>query len=302
MGHDGAAGRPDGGRHVHEKPTLNTCQPDADPLRAADRPPAHAATTLLALALTALGGCASPPADQLRDPEAVLALARGRLDRGDVRTLQTSGRLYVARRSGTRSLRVDLTLARPGRLAMTAYEHGEDAPVAGLASDGRRFMAWDRASGRCYSGAPCRENLARFLALAVDGAALVDLLLGAPPSLVEGIAAVTWDDRTGSYRVEVTQGRQRQRTWVAHGSGLSARTELSSGSKVVTQILSAGLREIDGRTLPTSLRLQGRSGRLTVHLSYREAFLNGEDVDPDAFTPRCPSWATPEPLTCAGAR
>jgi outer membrane lipoprotein-sorting protein len=238
----------------------------------------------------------APPSDALRDPDAVLALVQARLDQ--IRSLSAYARVSYYDVDGAKKARMDIVAQRPGKLFFSALTPTSDL-IAALASNGERFVSFERGAKVCYTGRACPANVGRLLPLAMEGEEVVKVLLGGTPILPEATRTVAWDSRVGAYRVHlVGAGGANQDIWIAHGTGIVKRSVLHRGGERVFDLAFDDVAPLGGRLLPRVLELKLAHRKVDMKLEYREAELDPADLDPATFDMACPEGTTPETLPC----
>lgn len=280
--------------------------------------PAHArassrVTLRVSLALSfaaLLTGCPnggiSPPADQHTDAEAVLALANEFIAEGPGSALIEARATQYSDRGGLKG-KVEIIVERPGRLRFTGLSPTDDM-VSVLATDGHRFVAFERGQSVCNVGRACPENVGRFASIALSSDELVGVLLGRPPIIAHRDRSLTWDGKVGGYLLELigdaadlgmARGRV-QRLWVAHGDGRILRTALHEGGKVRVDVRYSDHARRGGHLLPSRLDVMMERESTDLRLDYRAIELSPE-IGEGAFTFTCPGGTRLEELPC-GAR
>lgn len=248
-----------------------------------------------------LAGCPTPtipaPPDALTDAVAVLETSRARLS--GITSLSIEARASYYAGGQARKGKVIILARRPASLHFSTLSPTDDL-LGVLASDGERFMSFERGAPTCYVGPACPENVGRMLPLRMEGAAVVDLLMGGAPVVAHFQAKVTWDDRAGAYLVELQgDGGLVERLWIEHGSGLVRKAELRRHGTLELNLVYKDYATVAGHSLPHTLELDMTQGDVDLKIKYREVDVN-TDVSDDAFAIPCPAGTTEQTLPCDG--
>ena len=263
---------------------------------------------LLALVVLWIHGCGlrvPPPADMLESSQEVLRLAVERAQ--GVSYLATEARVSMYGPQGARKGRMVLLAERPARLHASILSPTDDL-MGVTASDGDRFTSFERGAPVCYQGGSCAENVSRLLPVPLDGADLVNVLLGAPPAITAVRPETSWDRRVGAYRVDgLLQGGEAAgptreiAVWVGHGDWVLKRMSfegaapLPPGSRV--DVTWEDPQRVSGHLLPHRVRVTVNKTGLDVQLRYRDVGLN-EPLGDDPFRVTCPPGTRVEEIAC----
>ncbi len=252
----------------------------------------------LALILT---GCPTPtipaPPDALTDPVAVLESTRVRL--ASIQSLSLEARASYYAGGQARKGKVIILARRPASLHFSTLSPTDDL-LGVLASDGERFMSFERGASTCYVGDACPENVGRMLPLRMEGAAVVDLLMGGAPVIAHFESKVIWDNRAGAYKLELQgEGGLVERLWIEHGTGLVRKAELRRHGKLELELVYKDYAKVSEHSLPHTLELVMTKGDVDLKIRYREVDLN-TDIDDEAFAIPCPAGTTEQTLPCEG--
>jgi len=263
---------------------------------------AHAARTLIAsLCLVACGGTAhvNQPKDALSEPGQVLARVAENTARRQ--RLVVEARVSYYGEEGARKAKAIILARRPAAMHFSALSPTDDL-VAMLASDGQRFTSFQRGADVCYTGRSCRENVARFSMFPMEGAQLVDVLVGGVPVIEAMESEMAWDERAGAYRIEL-RGAQNtlQRIWVAHGTWDVKRSEVLRDGKLQVNLVFDDVAVVAGERLPHTIDMKMPSRNSDLRVRYRDVELNTEISD-DAFAVPCPAGTRVETLLCYDER
>ena len=182
---------------------------------------------LLALWVSAVGVACSGartalPADGPQQADEVLRRA---LARPLPKTLQGLTRMEAFVDGEARKAQVLARVAMPDRAQLQALTPSLDL-VALFATDGQRFVTYERGADVCRGGRACAQNMGRLVPIALPPSELVPLLLGRPPVLIgedaDGGPGATlgWDPKRAAYRIRIVQASTglRQDVWVQKGS------------------------------------------------------------------------------------
>jgi outer membrane lipoprotein-sorting protein len=239
------------------------------------------------------------PQNALRSPEAVLKTMHERVK--DVRSLAVEARASVYSDGTARKATMEIALERPASLFFAALAPTGDM-LAVLASDGERFVSFERGGKVCVKGCSTPENIGRLIPLPLRGEEAVLVLLGLVPLIDSASLSVSWSTDDGAY-VVTARGKKDdlvQRIWVEHGSGLVQRTEIVKGKEPVMEVRYGKVSKVGGTLLPHRLRVKMAQGKTDLQLDYRDVQLNPETLDAKAFRLTCPPGPEVRDLGCHG--
>lgn len=264
---------------------------------------AAAATLLLALA-----ACSGPETLPANGPQRAEEVLRRALARPLPRTLQGLTRMEAFVDGQARKGQVLARIAMPDRAQLQALTPSLDL-IAVFATDGQRFVTYERGADACRVGRACPQNMGRLVPIALPPGELVPLLLGRPPVLIgeDGAggpgATLAWDADRAAYRVRIVQAptRLRQDVWVQPGSWRILATVLYRGGERVASVAYGQLDALGPAGPPTLLRMQTARPKIDLSLELRDVTLDAS-IEPDAFTPPCPLGMRAVELPCAATR
>lgn len=258
------------------------------------RPPIARAlwwTATLGLAAVLALACTAPqhtlPADGPQTAEAVLARA---LARPLPATAQGMARLEAYAHGERRSVDVVVQIAMPDAVQLQAVSPTLDM-LAVLATDGKRFVSFERGGATCSVGEACPQNLARLLPIALPPAELVPALLGRPPLWALAGQRLAWDEARGLYRV--TRGDDagpHQQVFVSPHDFRFVGTVLWQGAERL-----ASLEYVGTGRLPETLRYRTKDTDVTVAMRRIEL---DQPIDREAFAIACPDGMLRQELPC----
>lgn len=251
------------------------------------------------LAVASLAGCPRPripqPPDALTDAEAVLQLATARLS--PIQSVSVEARASYYADGVARKGKVIVLARRPASLHFSTLSPTDDL-LGVLASDGERFMSFERGGEECYVGRACPENVGRMLPLVMEPAAVVDVLLGGAPVIAHHDESVSWDASAGAYRVELQgEGGLVERLWIRHGTGAVQRAELRRAGELELRLTFSDFAPAGEHELPRTLQFEMPRGGVDLKIKYRDVDVNTEIAD-DAFSIPCPAGTVEHPLAC----
>jgi hypothetical protein len=241
---------------------------------------------LLAGLLLALAGCPRvPPADQSRDPVALLEQVRAAQER--VQRVRGSARLKVASPRLSGSVNAFAAAEKPDRLQLTTLDFFGN-PVTVLAAAGGRFGLWDARDGVYYRGEATPENVSRLLPVMLPLEELVAILCGSAP-LLQG-APVEVGEQDGFVLLTLGQGPVGQRLALGEGAAVAwSRVRRRVGEGGAARDVPEGydlafgaFRRRDGVSFPGEARL-GAAAKAKVELTWRDDVEVNGDPTPALF-------------------
>lgn len=256
---------------------------------------------LLLLALAALCCTACPsrfpaPADEITDPEVILASLRAREGQVDALTAALSSEIW----KGDERVRLRQLIAvkSPDQLRIDTLSPF-DQPLSTLVSDGRVLSVYSLEERSFLQGAATAANLSRLLPLRLEPSELVSMLRGGAPLIRHDEALVSWDDTVGAYLLTLVGGPQRQTLHIEPAGLRPIRARLQRSGRTVYDarfgdyVDTPDLRT--GPAVPRRMRFEVPSETLSVELQVREVEL-GADIPDDAFRLEPPRGIPVEPL------
>lgn len=262
------------------------------------------ALTLLLLSFvgfsSSLAGCVqalhlAPSEGRIEAPEALrLKVAEGAQRRV---SLSADARVSYYGKEGARKAKAVILARRPAALHFSVYSPTDDM-LAVLASDGEAFTFFERGQTTCYGGESCPENIGRFSFFPLEGALLVDALLGGAPLMAAEEESLSWDGRVGAYLLERRGlGKVTQKIWVTHGTWLVVRIEVIRQGTLELSMAFKDHKMVATELLAHTLdmKMPGREVDLRVRL--REVELN-TSLEESAFKIPCPEGSSAKPLMC----
>lgn len=259
------------------------------------------------LLVIALGGCPGserdPPPDAVTTAEHVLEKARTYLGGGPAHAVLEARASQYSDEGGIKG-KVDILLARPGKLRFTALSPTDDV-VSVLATDGERFVAFERGKKSCYVGRACPANVGRFTGFPLATDDLVGVLIGRPPIVPHERADFTWDKKMGAYRLDLvgtaaqlggTKG-ETQRLWVRHEDGRVIRMQMKSGDKTEVDVRYSDWRTVKGHALPGRIDVKMARGNVDLRVDFRDIDLESP-IEDKAFVFECPTGTVMEEQPC----
>ncbi len=262
------------------------------------------ALLLAPLAFLFLSGCparlAPKPADALHRAADVLALTEARSKA--IQSVSAEARVSIYGEQGARKAKMIIVARRPNALHFQALAP-TDQMLGILATDGESFTSFESGGKACYVGSACPENVSRLLPIIdMDGADIVELLVGGVPIFSYERVELAWDGERGGYRLDFTADsppKVSQQVWVAHGTGdvLGSRAVVDGVERFV---LGFEDFQAHGETrIPHTLSAKIRNGKVDLRIVYRDVEVNGS-VSDQTFQIPCPAALTEERLWCAG--
>lgn len=189
-----------------------------------------------------------------------------------------------------RSVDMIVQLAMPDRVQLQAVSPSLDL-LAVMATDGKRFVSFERGGAKCAVGDACPRNMARLLPIALSPQQLTPALLGRPPVLQAEPRTLAWDADRSVY--VVTAGPLtgvHQQVYVTPDDFRLAGTILWEGKTRVASMEYVG----EGR-IPDVLHYKAPDVDVTVTM--RQITLDTAP-EAEAFAVPCPDGMLREELPC----
>ena len=256
--------------------------------------------TLLLIALIAVGlsGCSGAQKLPAKGPRTASAVLQRALAVRLPKTLQGMSRLDSYVDGEARKADVLLRVSRPDKAQFQALTPTLDM-IAVLTTDGQRFISFERGAGRCYSGRACAANIARLIPIALPARQMVEALLGRPPVLPSAKQTLGWDAKRGAYKLTIgpTADGAIQQLWVRPGDFRFLAAVVSRGGKRVVSIAYGGHDKVCKGCPPQVMRMEVAATKTDMSLQLREVTVD-EEIEADAFAPRCPTGTVVVDLPC----
>lgn len=227
------------------------------------------------------------PVDGPQTAEDVLARA---LARPLPKSAQGMTRLEAYVKKERRSVDMIVQLQMPNAAQMQAVSPTLDM-LAVMATDGKRFVSFERGGQRCFTGEACPLNMARLLPIALSPEQLVPALLGRPPLLKSAQQVLQWDSERNAYVVllgEVTGTHQQ--VYVSPQDFRFLGTVMYEKDERV-----ASMEYVGAGKIPETLRYKAKDVDVTVSLRKVDLDL---PVDVEVFAPACPDGMLQQELPC----
>lgn len=227
------------------------------------------------------------PAGGPQSAEDVLARA---LARSLPKTAQGMARLDAYLKSERRSVDLIVILAMPDQVQLQAVSPTLDM-LAVMATDGQRFVSFERGGANCSIGDACPRNMARLVPIALSPQQLVPALLGRPPVLDRPEKQLQWDGKRELY--VVTVGRDtgtHQQVFVSPKDFRIVGTVLFEKTERI-----ASIEYIGAGRVPDSLVYKAKD--LDVKVEMRKIDLD-VPADAEAFAPACPDGMLRQEMPC----
>ena len=206
------------------------------------------------------------------------------------KTAQGMTRLEAYVGQERRSVDMIVQLSMPDHVQMQAVSPTLDM-LAVMATDGKRFVSFERGGAKCLVGDACPRNMARLLPIALSPQQLTPALLGRPPVLQAEPRTLAWDDKRAVYVVTVGPlSGTHQQVYVTPKEFRLAGTILWDGSKRV-----ASMEYIGTGRVPKEMHYKAED--LDVTVTMRDVTLDAP-VDDEAFALPCPDGMLREELPC----
>ncbi len=242
---------------------------------------------LCALSIACSGAQVALPADGPQTAEEVLARA---LARPLPQTAQGRARLdaYVA--GERRSVDLIVIVALPQSVHMQAVSPTLDM-LAVMATDGKRFVSFERGGDKCLIGDACPTNMARLVPIALSPQQLAPALLGRPPLLDVPTRQLTWDRSRALYVVTLgADDAPHQQIFVSPQDFRIVGTVLFDHAERV-----ASIEYIAGEHRPDNLHYKAKDVDVTVTMRQIDLDL---PADAEAFALTCPDGMLRQEMPC----
>ena len=261
-------------------------------------------TPILALAaLTLLTACPMdlpPPNDQVSDARSLMEGVHSASEEiKDARFKDV--RLDYFGEKGRLSVRQLVLVSHPDRVRIQTYIPGFEGVAGVLACACGRFAYHDRRENVYYHGPSTARNVARVLPVGLSCEDLVHVMLGGAPhdrlNRAGGAPNLTWDRRTGRYRVTQTgsagdDAGAKFELQIRHGDWRVAEMIVGDGEGGVRYKYTADRFETtDGHVLPTKRRFVVPATDEDFSLTVGETQINPEL--PDVLWHLAPPGGTP---------
>ena len=232
----------------------------------------------------------------LKDPGKVLALVEARV--AAIKNLAIEARASYYDEKLVRKGKVELVVAQPTSIFFSALSPTGDM-LSAFASSGGTFTFFARGAKDCYTGAACRENVARFLPIPLEVREVVRLASGAVPVLAPAKRTLRWDTRTGAYCVTLKDpGGRVQQLWITHKTGLVVRATLRKKGKLIYDIAFSKVAKVGAHLLPHRIRVKMSLRSLDLKLDVRDAESDSTDITAKTFQLACPAGTDKVALPC----
>ena len=235
--------------------------------------------------------CSSPqvplPPGGPQSAEDVLARA---LARPLPKTAQGMARLDAYSKGQRRSVDLIVIVAMPNAVHMQAVSPTLDM-LAVMATDGKRFVSFERGGDTCVIGDACPRNMARLVPIALSPEQLAPALLGRPPVLDAAEKRLDWDQKRELYVVTLgLDAAQHQQVFISPKDFRMVGTVLYDKAERVASIEYMG-----GERVPGELRYKAKDVDVTVSLRKIDLDL---PADAEAFAPACPGGMLRQEMPC----
>ncbi len=243
-----------------------------------------------ALALACSSLQAQLPLDGPQTADDVLARA---LARPLPKTAQGMARLdaYVA--GERRAVALIVIIALPDAVQMQAVTPTLDM-LAVMATDGKRFVSFERGGERCLVGDACPANMARLVPIALSPQQLAPALLGRPPVLDLPQKRLGWDARTNLYLVTLgPDAGTHQQVFISPKDFRIVGTVLYDAAERV-----ASIEYVGGDRVPQTLIYKAKDVDVSVTLNKIDLDL---PADAEAFALACPDGMLRQEMPCVQA-
>ncbi len=206
------------------------------------------------------------------------------------KTAQGMARLDAYMKGERRSVDMIVILAMPNAVQMQAVSPTLDM-LAVMATDGKRFVSFERGGEKCLIGDACPRNMARLVPIALSPEQLTPALLGRPPVLDLPEKRLEWDGKRELYVVTLgIDAGTHQQVFVSPKDFRIVGTVLFEKTERV-----ASIEYIDGDRIPKTLRYKAKDTDVTVTMRTIDLDL---PADVEAFALPCPSGMLQVEMPC----
>ena len=227
------------------------------------------------------------PVDGPQIAEDVLSRA---LARPLPQSAQGMARLTAYLKTERRSVDLIVIVAMPDKVQMQAVSPTLDM-LAIMATDGQRFVSFERGGERCSVGDACPRNMARLVPIALSPQQLAPALLGRPPVLDLPEKRLRWDADRALYVVTLGQETStHQQVFVSPKDFRIVGTVLFERTERI-----ASIEYIGGNRVPDSLHYKAKDVDVTVELRKIDLDL---PTDVEVFAPPCPDGMLRQEMPC----
>jgi hypothetical protein len=247
--------------------------------------------------LTCFSGCAHRvdfgQRGRIEDPAALLALTAEAEER--VHAVSSPARLAVDSEAIKASMPMFAALAGPNRIYFEIHDFF-GKPQATLATDGLWLGLYRADENKYYNGPASSQNVSRLMPLELPADAWVGIFLARPPKM-KGTSKLSFDEKAGSYRLEIEgEGDAQQTLWIEPQHHRVVRAEVRGP---VSYEVVYGDFDRSVAHFPRELHLVSHSPPGRLDLAYKGPELN-PSLDPQTFTPKAPEGAMSLPLPEGG--
>ena len=248
----------------------------------------HRLCVLLGLFTLACSGTQTQlPANGPQTADDVLARA---LARPLPKTAQGMARLDAYMEGQRRSVDMIVILAMPDAVQMQAVSPTLDM-LAVMATDGKRFVSFERGGEKCLLGDACPRNMARLVPIALSPQQLVPALLGRPPLLDLAEKRLEWDTKRDLYVATLgLDSGPHQQVFVSPKDFRIVGTVLYDKTERV-----ASIEYVGGERIPDLLHYKAKDVDVSVSLRKIDLDL---PADAEAFALACPSGMLQQEMPC----
>jgi hypothetical protein len=238
-----------------------------------------------------LTACSAPqvplPATGPQTAEEVLTRA---LARPLPKTAQGMARLEAYLKNERRAVDLIVIVAMPDSVQMEAVSPTLDM-LAVMATNGKRFVSFERGGEQCLVGEACPANMARLVPIALSPQQLAPALLGRPPVLDMAEKRLGWDPQRELYVVTLgVDAAQHQQVFISPKDFRIVGTVLYDKAERV-----ASIEYVGGDRVPDTLRYKAKEVDVTVSLRKIDLDL---PTDAEAFAPECPDGMLRQEMPC----
>jgi outer membrane lipoprotein-sorting protein len=217
------------------------------------------------------------PTGEVRSVDELLRLTeRAELE---IATVKGDARLRISspKRGGT--LNVFVAAARPDKLHLESLNFF-GKPQAILASAGSQFELLDADTGKFYRGPASRQNLARFVPVAIPAEQLMMMLLGQAPRIRASSQSLSVDPSQGLYVVKLSNDSSEQVLWIGPSDYRVRRSQVKGADAY--ELTFDDFQSFASTAYPSKATFTEPTEGKRLELKYREVNLN-EALPPSFF-------------------
>ncbi len=188
-----------------------------------------------------------------------------------ITSIKGEARLRVSSPKKSGTLNIFAAVAEPDKLHLESLNFF-GKPQAILIATGARFELLDQDAGKYYRGPASRENLSRFMPVAVPVVDLVPMMLGRAPRIPTASASLSLDSAKKSYVVTLSDEELQQTLWIDPASHRVTRSQVRG--REAYDLAFDDFQSFASTEYPRQETLNAPSEETRVELKYRDVEVN----------------------------